>query len=217
MDKNKQDEDNIRLVKNGYNVIAIIYEHFADPTIASLEIFSKFVSLLNENRKILDLGCGSGKAISKYFLENDFNYTGVDISNEQIKLAWKNFPYFKQSFLESEMLEFCKSAEYNSFDGCIALFSIFHLPPTVQINLFKELKRILTNNSPFLFTCADTDEESYEENWLGGQKPMYWSNKPIKWYEETLLKNDYALIDKYVRKFVFANEEEIQHFLLFTT
>lgn len=207
--------DYIKLVKEGYNEIATTYESTIDKSIPNLAIFKKFVSLIKNQKRILDLGCGSGSKVSWYFFENSFDYIGVDISEEQLALAKKSFPKFADHFIEDEMLEFCKSQNDNTFDGLLALFSIFHLPLTQQLELFKELTRILTDGAPFLLSTSNSDDEGIEENWLGGTKPMYWSNKPTDWYETTLTELGYTIREREKRTSYFYDEEETIWFVLF--
>ena len=113
------------------------------------------------------------------------------------------------------MLNHCKSFSSNSVDGVIALFSIFHLPRAMQQSLFFEIRRILSNNSPILFTAFDSDNEGSEDNWLRGNKPMYWSNYPYEWYDTLLEKLHFDKIEIFNRKVLFDGNEENQYFFLF--
>ena len=212
----KEDHDNItKMVKEGYNEIAEIYEQFTDRNTPNLEIFKQFVSLIDPKKRILELGCGSGSPTCNYFFSNGFQYTGVDLSEKQLELAKKFFPKYKNNFREGEMLSYTKSQQEKSFDALIALFCIFHLPKYKHLELFKNIKRILTDGSPVLFTAADSENEGTEDNWIGGGKTMFWSNYPFSWYEEKLTEIGFKHINTFRREFEFANEIEIQYFLLF--
>ena len=217
MDEKNTDNNLLNLVKNGYNEIANIYNSTTDKNITKLEIFKDFISLLGKEKRILDLGCGSGLKVGEYFFKNDFKYTGIDFSEEQINLAKKNFPYQKNCFQRAEMVQYCKQLSNDSFDGVIALFSIFHLPINKQVQLFIEIKRILTDKSPMLITVSTSDDEGIEENWLGGTSPMYWSNKLPSWYEEKLSEIGFEKVEGYTRTVFFDNKDEIQNFLLYKT
>lgn len=113
------------------------------------------------------------------------------------------------------MVRFCKNQKDNSFDGIIALYSIFHLPLPNQLELFKELIRIIIPGALFLLTTSNSDDEGTEENWLGGTKPMYWSNKPTDWYISTLSELGFTILDRETRTSIFYNEEETICFVLF--
>ena len=115
------------------------------------------------------------------------------------------------------MVQYCKQLSNDSFDGVIALFSIFHLPINKQVQLFIEINRILTDKSPMLITVSTSDDEGIVENWLGGTSPMYWSNKLASWYEEKLSEIGFEKVEEYTRTVFFDNKDEIQNFLLFKT
>lgn len=214
MAENKEIDEAKILVKEGYNAIAEIHDGFADKNISQLEIFKQFIKLVGNKKRILELGCGSG-FMGDYFLTNKYFYTGIDFSESQIELAIKNLPNHKSNFKLAEMQSYCNSLPSNSADGIIALFSIFHLPKSQHLELFRDIKSILTKESPVLFTAADSESEGTEDNWIGGGKTMYWSNYPYTWYEEKLPEIGFKHINTFRREFEFANEIEIQYFLLF--
>ena len=56
---------------------------------AWLDHFLSFISLQSN---ILDLGCGSGKPIADYLIQNGHVITGIDSSNTMIAMVQQNFP-----------------------------------------------------------------------------------------------------------------------------
>ena len=54
----------------------------------------RFENLLPEKAELLDLGCGSGEPISKYFIEKGFSLTGIDYAEPMIEIARQRFPEF---------------------------------------------------------------------------------------------------------------------------
>ena len=69
--------------------------------------------------------------------------------------------------------------------GIVALFSIFHLPRTLHVTLFTEIRRVLLPSAPLLFTCHPSSWEGFEPDWMGANE-MFWSNFSHKWYLQTL-------------------------------
>lgn len=66
----------------------------------SRELFEKpyldlAISYLKPKAKILDLGCGMGEPIGKYFIDQGFDLIGIDGSAELINLAKSRFPNAK--------------------------------------------------------------------------------------------------------------------------
>lgn len=84
------------------------------------EMQDRFLSYLNNNSKILDLGCGSGRD-SKYFIEKGYDVIAFDGSIELCKIAKKliNKEVICQNF---------KDIDYNNeFNGIWACASLLHL------------------------------------------------------------------------------------------
>jgi len=66
---------------------------------AEFELYHKHLSKLKCN-KILEIGCGSGN-LAKHFLEKNYDYTGLDVSKQMIKLAQELVPQGK--FVRADM------------------------------------------------------------------------------------------------------------------
>ena len=54
----------------------------------------------NKSRRILEIGCGSGN-LAKYFLQEEYKYTGMDLSKNMLAIAKKVEP--KANFVQSDM------------------------------------------------------------------------------------------------------------------
>ncbi len=92
--------------------------------------YSKNDNFLN-NKKLLDIGCGSGELLS-FFASNGFsesNLTGIDLSEVRIKRAIKTYPEI--NFLCNDALMFKIE---NSYFDLITAFDLFsHLTTKQQI------------------------------------------------------------------------------------
>lgn len=79
-----------------------------------------FLSYLNKDSKILDLGCGSGRDIL-YFKNKGYNVNGIDGSKEMCELTSKLLGE------KVEHLNFLDLNYKNEFDGIYACASLLHL------------------------------------------------------------------------------------------
>lgn len=72
-----------------YDKIASGYstDHFAHFWI---EEFDFYKSIIN-GKKVIDLGCGTGRDAA-VFVENSFDYTGIDASEGMLKIASRRVP-----------------------------------------------------------------------------------------------------------------------------
>jgi 2-polyprenyl-3-methyl-5-hydroxy-6-metoxy-1,4-benzoquinol methylase len=112
--------------KNVYKVYNKIGCWFAENRYAdSVEkaYLNDILQHLPAGAKVLDLGCGDGKPILKYFINHGINVLGVDASEQMIGLAKINFPSTR--FLLKDMRELDLDEK---FDAIIAWHSFFHLP-----------------------------------------------------------------------------------------
>lgn len=102
------------------------------------EISDKFINYLPESAEILDLGCGSGRD-SLYFIENGFDVTAVDGSEELCELA---SIHIGQDVLN---MQFSELDFQEVFDGVWACASLLHITST---ELEDVLNRIVKSLKP---------------------------------------------------------------------
>ncbi|MCW4049544.1 MAG: methyltransferase domain-containing protein [Candidatus Bathyarchaeota archaeon] len=115
------------LNKRAWDNIAEKYDDRSETPISN--VFATFTAKLPEKGKVLDLGCGTGLPYARYLVERGFDVLGVDLSEEMVKVAFKNVP--EASFVQLSMNEITYRDE---FDGVMSSFSMLLLPP----DLFKE-------------------------------------------------------------------------------
>lgn len=87
------------------------------------------------NAKILDVGCGTAR-YAKLFPEA--NYTGVDISQEYIKKAKKQFPDKTFMVMDAAELKF----ENQTFDAVFAVGMFHHLSDEKALKAASEMVRV---------------------------------------------------------------------------
>jgi SAM-dependent methyltransferase len=91
----------------------------------------RFLTLLAPQASILDIGCGSGEPIARYFIEKGYEVIGVDSSPTLIDLCKAHFPYREWIVADMRMLSLGRA-----FAGILAWDSFFHLCPTDQRRMF---------------------------------------------------------------------------------
>src|SRR3989304_8878292 len=104
-----------------YNKIALGYSagHFTHFWIEEFDFFKSII----RGKKVIDLGCGAGRDAA-VFVENGFDYTGIDASEEMLKVASKRVP--KGKF---QKMDFSKTIfPSGTFDGFWASASFLHIP-----------------------------------------------------------------------------------------
>jgi len=104
---------------------------------------------------ILNLGCGTGKH-DFHFIENGYEITGVDFSEEMISQAKEtlanNYPSAKSSLVVGDVRTFSTEIKY---DAIISLFHVASYQTTNQdiFSMFATAKKHLKENGIFIFDC----------------------------------------------------------------
>jgi len=146
---------------------------------------------------ILDLGCGAGDPIAKFFIKKGYNLTGVDGSKTMMQLFQKNFPsekFPRVNFIFGDMREI-KLPE--KFDAIIAWDSFFHLNHDDQRKMFEVFEYHLKPRGMLLFTSGGPDEgEIWSDN--NGEN-LYHATLSKKEYEELFGKFGLEVV-KYVEE-----------------
>lgn len=131
-------DDHVANTIQVYNTIAREYTK-KNANFAPVKELEHFVSSLPDGGTILDAGCGPGRDC-KYFTTRGFSVTGVDLSDELLKIAHEEAP--SATLLKQDLRDLHFPEE--SFDGIWSCTSLLHLErsdvPKVLASLYKFLK-----------------------------------------------------------------------------
>ncbi len=87
---------------------------------------------------VLDLGCGSGEPIARFFIERGLELTDVDFSTEMLKIGRERFPDAHWIHADMRGLDLDQT-----FDIVVAWDSFFHLSPRDQRSMFPIFRKHL--------------------------------------------------------------------------
>ncbi len=158
--------------------------------------FKLFKSLISGN-KIVDIGCGAGRDAT-LFLQNNFDYTGLDASSEMLKEARKRAPTGKFILGNFYQLDFPDE----TFDGFWAAASLLHAPKTDIESVLNEILRILKPGGVGFISLKETqniDEGMIKEDKYGGIK-RYFSFYTPKELGKILKKTGSVVIKNLIHK-----------------
>ena len=187
-------------VKKDYDLIANQYCDEFGVEIKDIQLLDEFKSLLKPNSKVIDLGGGSGK-VTKYLIDNDFDCTCYDFSEEMMRNALALFPNIP--YILDDILYLRKHFEDKSTDGIVAFYSLFHIPKDDMKILLKDIRKVLKSAGYFLSSFQlGTGEEFVDEPYLNdkGNKVLF-----MNYYsKEELLalfeENDFEIINQYEKR-----------------
>lgn len=153
-----------------------------------------------KNKVVLDLGCGTGKFMQKFYKETA-KYYGLDLSNDQLNIA--------KNKINSNNVEFmCCSAENipledNSIDVIISTWVLGTILEIDRRNkVLDEMKRVLKRGGNIYLV----------ENDIGGEfeeiRNRYPNIERTKQYNEWIESNDFIQFNKLKTYFKFQSEEQ---------
>lgn len=162
-----------------------IYEKCADwfdthrgKNLMEKEYLDLIIQAIPQGGTILDVGCGSGEPIAKYFIEQGFSVTGIDSSSRMIQMCQHRFP--QATFHCKDMRTLALSQR---FDAILAWDSFFHLTHQEQRHMFSIFQNHIKPNGLLLFTSGPSHGEVFGE--MEGY-PLYHASLAPEEYQKLL-------------------------------
>ncbi len=169
---------------NSYNKFAKEYDEYLDASENFWNNYLEAPALLKlvghdlTGKKILDLGCGSGASTAR-LAKLGGDVTGIDISEELLKLAREKYPKIEFVSGDIENLQF----NQNSFDIVTASLVVHYLQDLSK--LFKSVRKVLRNNGSFIFSMNHPMLSSHEKKYINEEKVYvlkpYFNKNKFSW------------------------------------
>jgi 2-polyprenyl-3-methyl-5-hydroxy-6-metoxy-1,4-benzoquinol methylase len=162
--------------------------------------FERAISYSSGGEKALDVGCGAGGRFIRILQERGFSVTGLDVSQEMIKLATDNHPEHK--FIHQDI---CSWQTQEKFDFIVAWDSIFHLPLMMQKPVVLKLCQLLQKDGILIYTFGNAQGE-HTDQWH--MDDFYYSSIGINENMQLLINNGLSVLhlelDQYPEKHVYT-------------
>ena len=189
-----------------YNSIA---EEFSASRVFPWEELQVFIPYLQDNFKVLDLGCGNGRLL-KVLQESGkkFDYLGLDFAENLIAEARKQFPDFSFQTADMESLKL----EPESFDMIFLIASFHHLDTKKKRKeVLKNIYQALKPGGLLFMTNWDLRQKKYLKNFFNQWwKKRAWNDCFISWQKYL---GDKQKLWRYYHSFT---ESELESLLLAT-
>ena len=150
----------------------------------------RMLAVLPDQANVLDLGCGSGKPLATYLIEQGCTVTGVEISELMLQMARANFP--EQTWLQADMRQLNLEQK---FDAILAWDSFFHLTQDDQRHMFAQFARHAKLGTVLMFTSGPTHGEAIRE--LFGE-PLYHASLAPEEYRHLLAQYGFEVLNMVV-------------------
>jgi SAM-dependent methyltransferase len=145
----------------------------------------RFIALLPQEATILDIGCGSGEPIARYFINRNLRVEGVDASPTLISVCRERFPTQRWHIADMRSLTLDKT-----FQGILAWDSFFHLSHDDQRRMFQIFKRHAAGGAPLMFTSG-TSHGVAISSYHG--EPLYHASLASEEYRTLLEANGFRI------------------------
>lgn len=147
---------------------------------------ARFRGAMGDDTSILDIGCGSGEPIARYFVDNAHKVTGIDSSASLIHICSTRFP--EHTGIAADMRELSLVVQ---FSGIIAWDSFFHLSPGDQRAMFPVFRAHAKRGTALLFTSGPDHGEA-----IGSYQgePLYHASLSASEYEALLKDNGFETL-----------------------
>jgi SAM-dependent methyltransferase len=160
------------IVQEGYDVIAGTYHARRVAREAANQPFLDSVRLLlPQCGTLVDLGCGGGVPITRYFADRGYDVTGYDLSDEMLRIAREMVP---RARFERAAIEDIDLPAF-SVDVVVSFFAIIHIERSLHLEIFRRIHTWLRPGGAALLSLGARNEPARrDENWHGA--PMTWSH-----------------------------------------
>lgn len=150
----------------------------------------RFLEFVDPAEPILDLGCGVGEPIARYFLECGYEVVGVDSSPTMIEICRGRFPQSTWRVQDMRQLHLERR-----FGGVVAWNSFFHLHVDDQRTMFQHFAAHALPAAPLLFTSGPSEGEA-----IGSYQgePLYHASLDAAEYHELLATHGFSVRDHVV-------------------
>jgi SAM-dependent methyltransferase len=152
----------------------------------------RFRGLLPGEASILDVGCGSGEPIARYFIERGHGVTGVDSSAAMIEMCEGNFPGGDWRVMDMRTMSLGRV-----FSGILAWDSFFHLSPEDQGRMFPVFRKHAAARGVLMFTSGSEHGVamgSYQD------EPLYHASLDMAEYRELLAGAGFEVVEHVIEE-----------------
>lgn len=168
-----------------YDSVATQYD--ADRSRAMFEArwLARFTACLPDGGRVLDLGCGAGEPIARWFIAEGFEVIGADFSQAMLDIASTRWPEGDWRQVDMRSLDLGET-----FDGIVCWNSFFHLTRDEQRSTLPRLATHLRPGGSLLVTVGPQDGEV--TGTVGG-KTVYHASLNLSEYARILEENGVRL------------------------
>lgn len=136
-------------IQGVYDRQAAVYDARRSRALFEARWLARFASALPTGARVLDLGCGTGDPIARWFMAEGHVVTGVDFSEPMLDIARARWPDGDWRHADMRTLDLGET-----FDGIIAWNSFFHLTAAAQRACIARMSAHLQDDGCLMLTVG---------------------------------------------------------------
>lgn len=181
------------IVRDGYDRISREYRGDDDEDGQYADWLEELASLVPEEGRVLDLGCGNGIPAARWLAARGFRVHGVDFSSVMIERARTLVPGATFECADVTSMDLPPA----SLDAVVAFYSLIHIPVEEQPHLLARVGGWLRSGGVAMLIVGVGAWTGTEEDWLGAT--MYWSHADRETYLGWLSAAGFSVVwDRFV-------------------
>lgn len=149
--------------RDAYNAVAEVWDRarhtFYGPEQTYLDTFLCGLAVPSP---ILDLGCGTGRPMAEYFLNQGHALTGIDQAVRLLERAKKRLPW--GTWIESTIEAF---ETEDRFAGVVCWDALFHIPRTHHPSILARIARMLIPGGRLMLTVGGFGHPAFTDTMFG--------------------------------------------------
>ncbi|WP_052249442.1 class I SAM-dependent methyltransferase [Tateyamaria sp. ANG-S1] len=158
-------------IQGVYDRQAAVYDARRSRALFEARWLARFAVALPGGARVLDLGCGTGDPIARWFMAEGFSVTGVDFSEPMLAIARERWPEGDWRQADMRVLDLGET-----FDGIIAWNSFFHLTAEAQRDCISRMAAHLEPGGSLMLTVGPSAGEA--EGTVGDEAVYHASLSP---------------------------------------
>ncbi|APX10831.1 class I SAM-dependent DNA methyltransferase [Tateyamaria omphalii] len=172
-------------IQGVYDRQAAVFDAQRSRALFEARWLARFAAALPGGARVLDLGCGTGDPIARWFKAEGFVVTGVDFSEPMLAIARERWPEGDWRQADMRVLDLGET-----FDGIIAWNSFFHLTADAQRGCIAHMAAHLEPGGSLMLTVGPSAGEG---DGTVGNEPVYHASLSPAEYATCLDENDLRL------------------------
>ncbi len=178
-----------------YNKMAKAYSKDRADSLFWLEEFRTFQRLV-PGKRVIDIGCGNGRD-TPLFIENHFDYTGIDASEGLLAIARKRFKDARFLLMDFYGLDF----PLGTFDCFWATASLLHVPKKKISDVLLSIRRIIKGDGVGFISLKEkrsAEEETIKHEKYGGAG-RFFAFYTLDEFSDILRKSGFSTLKSHIK------------------